>query len=299
MQPLANLQEALQNHLLNEDESITQQLTRPVNGLLADRLAVYANAYRLRLIDALQKEYRLLHTHLGDERFTELSEVYIDEYPSHFYSISDFTKQLPQFLFTYEPEQPYLSELAALIRALSLSLESSDAALLSVNALAEVPMQNWPSLCFKYHPSVQYLTFQWNTFELWKSLVQKTAPPRLYSQQLGFRQGAAEVSNRNVCEIHEDCEPSGNAAESSSAKSMHQKNSYCIVWRKQLQSYANSLTEPEAIAFQALQSGACFADACETLYKSGLSSETEAATLVANCLTRWLNDHLFSEVYIP
>ena len=258
MQPLANLQEALQNHLLNEDESITQQLIRPVNGLLAERLAVYANAYRWRLIDALQKEYRLLHTHLGDERFTELSEVYIDEYPSRFYSISDFTKQLPQFLFTYEPEQPYLSELAGLISALSFSLESSDAALLSVNALAEVPMQNWPSLCFKYHPSVQYLTFQWNTFALWKALVQKKAIPM-----------------------------------------MQQENSYCIVWRKELQSYANSLTKPEVIVFQALQSGTCFADACETLYKSGLSSETEAATLVANCLTRWLNDHLFSEVYIP
>lgn len=107
MYTLANLQQALQNHLLNEDASITQQLTWPVNGLLAERLAVYANAYRWRLMDALQKEYGLLYTYIGDERFAELSEAYIDKYPSRFYSISDFTKQLPQFLLAYEPEQTY------------------------------------------------------------------------------------------------------------------------------------------------------------------------------------------------
>ncbi|MDQ8039881.1 MAG: DNA-binding domain-containing protein [Rickettsiella sp.] len=297
MQLLANLQSALQNHLLNEDASITHQLVRPVNGRLAERLAVYANAYRWRLIDALHTEYKLLHSYLGDERFAELSEAYIDEYPSRFYSISAFTKQLPQFLLTYEPKQSYLSELAELIRALSLSLESKDASLLNANALIEVPMQNWPSLCFKFHPSVQCLVFQWNTFALWKALVQKQTLPKLYSHQLGFRQGAAKVSEQ-PSKIYNDCEPSSNTVES--AKRMqHKENSYCIVWRKELQSYANSLTEPEANVFQTLQSGSCFVDACEALYTSGLSNETEAATLVANCLTRWLNDHLFSEVYIP
>lgn len=44
----------------------------------------------------------------------------------------------------------------------------------------------------------------------------------LCSQQLGFRQGAAKLSNRSVCEIHEDCEASGSAAKNSSAKSISQ-----------------------------------------------------------------------------
>ncbi|BBB14826.1 bifunctional flavokinase/ FAD synthetase [Candidatus Rickettsiella viridis] len=43
---------------------------------------------------------------------------------------------------------------------------------------------------------------------------------RVDSQQLDFRQGAAKMSNRSVCRIHEDCELSGNAAENSSAKSI-------------------------------------------------------------------------------
>ncbi len=257
MPTLANLQQAFQSHLLKDDESIIQELIWPVNGLLGDRLDVYANAYRWRLIDALEKEYGLLHTYLGDDQFGELAEAYIDEYPSRFYSISGFTRQLPQFLLTLQPEKAYLSELAGLIRALSQSLEAEDVPFLKPTTLAEMPIQNWPSLVFKYHPSVQYLTFQWNTFELWKSLVQKTAHPQLL-----------------------------------------QKNSYCIVWRKQLQSYANSLTEQEAVAFQALQLGSCFAESCEAV-AAGCTKEAEAATLVANCITRWLHDHLFSEVFIP
>lgn len=257
MPSLANLQEALQNHLLTEDNGITSQLMCPVNGLLDERLSVYANAYRWRLIDALEKEYGLLHAHLGDACFTELSEAYIDEYPSRSYSISQFTKQFPLFLAGYQSEQVYLSELATIIRALSLSLEAADAPFLSYRALAAIPTQNWPSLCFTCHPSVQCLAFQWNSFDFWKALVQKKTLPTLCRE-----------------------------------------NSYCIVWRKELQSYAAGLTELEAIAFQAFQTGACFADVCETVYASGLTSEAKAATLVANGLTRCLDNQWFSEVYL-
>lgn len=258
MSSLVSLQEALQRHLLEDDEAIASELVSPFKGSLDERLAVYANGYRWRLIDALQKEYALLHHYLGDDAFIELSDAYIDEYPSRFYSISEFTKLLPQFLSKYQPHQSYLSELAQLISALSLSLEAVDAQFLSPEALAKIPIQNWPSLCFKYHPSVHYFSFQWNTFSLWKTLVQKTVFP-----------------------------------------TMTKENSYCIVWRKELQSYANSLVESEAVIIQAFQAGSCFAEVCEIVCARGLVSETEAATLLANCLTRWLNDHLISEVYIP
>jgi len=251
-----SLQEALQRHVLLDDDDIVDQLVTPRKGVLDDRLAVYTNAYRWRLIDALRKEYPLLCTHLGEETFAELSTAYIEEYPSRFYAISEFTKQLPQFLAVHHADQAYLSELAALIRALSLSLESADAPFLNPQALAEVPIQNWPSLCFKMHPSVQCLIFQWNTFLLWKSLVKKTALPRIGKEA-----------------------------------------SYCMVWRKELQSYANGLAPTAYVAFQAFQAGCCFAEVCEAVYASGLSSEAEAATFVAHYLTDGLRDHLFSEVY--
>ncbi|MES2998449.1 MAG: pteridine reductase [Pseudomonadota bacterium] len=41
---------------------------------------------------------------------------------------------------------------------------------------------------------------------------------KVYTKQLGFRQGAAKMINRSVYNNHEDCELSGNTAENSSAK---------------------------------------------------------------------------------
>jgi hypothetical protein len=260
MPALVNLQEALQTHLLVGDEQILDQLLNPPQGAIHERLAVYANAYDWRLIDALDKEYGLLTKLLGEEAFVELAEAFIDAYPSQSYSIANFSKPLVQFLSEHPPyaQQAYLSEIARLIQALIVSIEAADAAILSHEALQAIPAQNWPSLCFKCHPSVQCFSLAWNSFVIWQALVQEKSVP---NPQL------------------EAC--------------------YCVVWRKGLQSYAITLTEAEAVTLKALQAGACFADICTAVYDKGFTTETQAAAWVANLLARWLNDHLFSEVYIP
>jgi hypothetical protein len=257
MHALANVQHNLQCHLLHEDETIINQLAKPPKGCLKDRLAIYANGYYWRLMDALQKDYQVLYNYLGDKAFAEVATAYIAAYPSRFYTIAAFTKQLPEFLLDLHPERGYLSELAALIRALSLSLEAADDPVLAYTALTAVPLQNWPSLCFKCHPSVQCLTFKWNIFSWWQALLQKKRSPK-----------------------------------------KRKENSACIVWRQELQSHAISLTHLEWVAFQALQAGSCFADVCERVYTTKGVSETAAPAFVANCVTKWLNDHIFSEVYI-
>jgi hypothetical protein len=48
------------------------------------------------------------------------------------------------------------------------------------------------------------------------------------SQQWDFCQGAVKKSNRNVFQIHEDCELSGNTDKNSSAKSYRGEN-ICLV----------------------------------------------------------------------
>ncbi len=259
MSALANLQQVLQTHLMEEDERILNQLVLPVKGTIHERLAVYSNAYAWRLIDALEQEYGLLAKLLGDEAFTEMAEAFIDSYPSQFYSIARFGEPLAQFLSedAAYSEQPHLSELAQLIKALIASLEAADAPHLNFSALANIAEQNWPSLCFKFHPSVQYFNFNYNSYVIWKALVQ-------------------EISIPNV----------------------QMANSHCVVWRKGLQSYAVALTEEEALVLTLLQQGSCFADVCEAVYDKGFMGESQSASFVANLLAHWLNNHLFSEVQL-
>lgn len=259
MSALANLQQVLQTHLLGEDEQILSQLVLPVKGTIHERLAVYSDAYGWRLIDALEQEYGCLAKLLGDEAFMELAEAFIDEYPSEFYSIADFSKPLAQFLSehpTYS-EQPHLSELVQLIKALITSLEAADAPCLNFEALAHVAEQNWPSLCFKFHPSVHYFSFNYNSYAIWQALVQEKPVPEVQKTK-----------------------------------------SHCVVWRKGLQSYAIALTAAEALVLNLLKQGSCFADVCEAVYDKGFMQESQAASFVANLLANWLNNHLFSEVQL-
>ncbi|MEN9916579.1 MAG: hypothetical protein RLY40_511 [Pseudomonadota bacterium] len=257
MSALANLQQSVQAHVMGEDEQILNQLVLPVKGTVHERLAVYSNAYDWRLIDALHQEYGLLAKLVGDEAFTELAEAFIDAYPSQFYSIARFSEPLVQFLAEQLPysQQPHLSELTQLIKALIVSLEAADASCLNFEALANVAEQNWPSLCFKFHPSVQYFCFNYNSYAIWQALIQEKIVPEVQKSK-----------------------------------------SHCVVWRKELQSYAVALTEVEALVLNLLQQDFCFADVCEAVYDKGFMPEAQTANFVANLLATWLNNHLFSEV---
>lgn len=259
MSALANLQHVLQTHLLREDEQILNQLVSPVKGTIHERIAVYSNAYVWRLIDALEQEYGLLAKLLGGEGFIELAEAFIDDYPSKFYSIAKFSEPLARFLAENIPysEQPHLSELVQLIKALITSLEAADAPCLSLEALTHVAEQNWPSLRFKFHPSVHYFSFNYNSYAIWKALIQEKSVPEVLMTK-----------------------------------------SHCVVWRKELQSYAVALTEAEALVLSLLKQGFCFADVCEAVYDKGFIGESQAASFVANLLANWLNNHLFSEVQL-
>jgi Putative DNA-binding domain len=181
MSALANLQQVLQTHIMGEDVQILNELVVPTKGTIDERLEVYSNAYDWRLIDALHQEYGLLAKLIGDEAFTELAEAFIDTYPSQFYSIAKFSEPLAQFLSedSAYSKQPHLSELVKLIKALIISLEAADAPYLNFEALANMAEQNWPSLCFKFHPSVQYFCFNYNSYAIWQALVQEKSMPTM------------------------------------------------------------------------------------------------------------------------
>ncbi|EDP46483.1 DNA-binding domain-containing protein [Rickettsiella grylli] len=258
MSALANVQRAMQTHLMDENGKILNWLVKPVKGTLRERLAVYSNAYIWRLVDALAQEYGVLAQFLGDEAFMALAEAFIDAHPSRVYSISKFSEPFVSFLMDNTPysEKQYLGELAQLIKALNACLEAADAPCLSVKTLAEIPEQNWPSLCFTFHPSVRYFHFNYNIYAVWQAFVQEKPRPEL--QKI---------------------------------------STYCVVWRKALQSYVTSITEAEALAFMQLSRGSCFADVCEAVYDKGLMQESQTAHFVANLLSKWLNNHLLSGVY--
>ncbi|MGO9934018.1 MAG: DUF2063 domain-containing protein [Steroidobacteraceae bacterium] len=245
--PLRQLQHDMQRHLLGEESGVIAGIVDAPPLPAADRLAIYRNAYRIRLIDALDDTYPILHALLGDEMFAELGEAFVAAYPSVHRSIRWYGRELEDFLARCTPyqEQPILAEVARLEWTLTEVFDAKDAAPKSRAALSAIDPSAWAAIRFEFHPCLRRLEFKWNTAAVWKAMSADATPP-------APEPAAAPVP--------------------------------WLLWRQNLQNYFRSMSAVEAAAIDAALRGRNFAQICEDL--RALLPEEEippaAATLVGN-----------------
>jgi hypothetical protein len=165
---LSDIQAAFQRHIMTQDPAIATHIVSNERLDGDQRLAVYANAYRARLVEALAADYPALQGNVSQDEFTELCHAYIRAYPSTCYSLRDFGQHLPEFLRQGYPE--HLSELARFEWALTTSFDAEDAEVASVQAATELSAAAWPSVRIRVHPSVSQLELGWNTLALWRNV---------------------------------------------------------------------------------------------------------------------------------
>jgi hypothetical protein len=256
---LRPLQGRFQNYLLTGAGTLEDEIVS--DGLDArTRLAIYADAYRLRLLEALATDFVALRALLGPGEFERLGRAYLDARPSDHYSLRHFGRHLARFLATAAPwcERTLLAELAAFEWALTEAFDAADAPLATVADLAAVAPVDWPALRFALHPSLQRLELRANAAALWQAADQGRPLP------------AAQATEH----------PLG-----------------WMVWRRGLQIYFRSLTVEQAWALDALRGGTSFAGLCEGLCEW---LDTDAvAGYAAGLLKQWLDDGLISRILTP
>ena len=223
---LLELQRAFQHHVLNADETVAAAINESERLSAQLRLAVYADAYRLRLIEALAHNYPRLQQLLGEEEFSTVARSYLDEHPSRSVSVRWFGNRLAVHLGDRHPDQPWLAELANWEWAIAAAFDAADATPLSDAELAAVDPADWPTLRFEFHPSMQRLRLDTNAPTLFKALsdeIDCPAPTRLRQPQ------------------------------------------QWLIWRQELTPRYRSLPDDEAAALGTLVAQGTFGDACETL----------------------------------
>ena len=176
--PLATLQRDLQRHVMHGDAAIVDAVKATLAVPAETRLGVYANAYRIRLTDALAANMPHLKELLGDEEFGAMAGAYVDAHPSRFASIRWFGDRLAEMLAQSHPAQPWLAELARWEWALAASFDALDATAVGAECLATVAPGEWAELRLKFHPSVQYLELTTNAQALFKALSEEQSPPQ-------------------------------------------------------------------------------------------------------------------------
>jgi hypothetical protein len=245
------LQTQLQANVLHGAGDIVAGIDTSEAVPAATRLEVYANAYRLRLIEALQSNYPVLHYLLGDEQFSELALGYLAEHPSQHFSIRWFGHRLAEYvgIAPQYAERSWLHELAQWEWATAAAFDAADATVLTMDMLAQVAPQDWLELRFALHPSLTRLQVASNVVALVKAAAAEQSPP-----------APQELPAANWC-----------------------------IWRQDLQVRYRSLATEEAAALAALANGANFGGVCEEL--TAFWPVEQVPMQAASLLKTWLNDH--------
>ncbi|MEJ5999856.1 DNA-binding domain-containing protein [Paucibacter soli] len=226
------------------------------------RLAVYAHAYRARLLGALRDNYEVLALAMGDAAFDALGHAYIEAYPSRQASIRWFGDALADFMDgPYAARLPHaaLRDLARMDWALRGAFDAAAAAPMTLAQLQTLAPAAWAGLALRLQPSVRLLALDWVVEPVWRALRQ-------------HQPGAAEP---------ELPEPLA-------------QGHGLLVWRQGLETRWRSLAAEEQALLQGLGEGATFAHLCELA--SALHGPEQAAEQVAavalRALQQWLADEL-------
>ncbi len=144
----------------------------------ASRLRVYANAYLSRIGGVLEEHYPKLRALLGDATFRPLMRDYLRAHPPHDPSLREAGAKLTRFLF--ETTKDFLHiDLVRLERARTEAFDGPDAEVLSRDAVAALPPEEFPALRLVLVPTAKLLIFTTNADDVWDALAdERPAPPR-------------------------------------------------------------------------------------------------------------------------
>jgi hypothetical protein len=254
---LAHLQTQFQRYLLGGESEIERHVVATDKASGTERLAIYGDAYRLRLLEVLDEDFPGLQGLLGAEAFTSLGRAYIDAYPSKHPSIRWFGRHLASFLGEASPysEKPALAEMAAFEWAQGEVVDAADSNVCGVEQLAAVPPGCWPAMRVIFQHAMRRLELHWNVPMVWRAIHDGSAMPTLErrAQPLAW-----------------------------------------LLWRRSLQVHWRSLADDERWAIQACLDGRTFGEICQELNER--STTPDVALRAAALLKQWLSENLVAEI---
>ncbi|MBC8007143.1 MAG: putative DNA-binding domain-containing protein [Prolixibacteraceae bacterium] len=259
MKQLAEIEAHFQSNVLTGDRAIDAQVEGDSEAFREARLAIYRDAYRLRLIEVLGTDYEVLHAYLGDELFNALADAYVTKHPSIFRNVRWFGGKLAEFLVATPryAEHPELAELAQFEWSLGRAFDSPDEYAVRFEEVAAVPAEAWADLGFRPHPSLQIAELRTNAVAIWKELGKggNSPAPQTFPEPVAW-----------------------------------------VIWRKHHSPFFRSLESDEAWALKAMLAHASFGEICTGLCE--WVDEDAAAARAAGMLRGWVEEGWIARLLI-
>ncbi len=296
---LRSLQAEFQDYLISpEQTAILEQVAGTAKADAETRLGIYAEAYRLRLIEALDTDFPVLHALLGYDEFERMARAYIDAHPSRHFSIRWFGQHVSDFLRAALPyrDHPALGEMATFEWTMTLAFDTADGPLITFEDMAAVPPASWPGMRFIPHASLHRLDLRWNVPAVWKahSAGDDVNAPAENPLPVATA-GVVEISGIDSDTKRTEGQPrlTGGPAPVSESATPREPVAW-IVWRQDLTTYFRSLDVDEAWALDALIAGQPFADICQGLCE--WIDAQHVAAHAAGLLKSWIGDGMIAKI---
>lgn len=154
MNALAATLDGLQDRILHGDRAI---LPRVLGADAGHRLRIYADAWRLRLVEVLGNDFPATRAALGEDAFAGFAERYLHAHPSTHPSVRHVGRAFADWLQSQPGAPPGLHELARFEWLQAAAFDAEDAPALDAEDVASLPADAWPGLRLRLHPATRLL----------------------------------------------------------------------------------------------------------------------------------------------
>ena len=160
-----------------KDDTFSNELNLQNGVPGVERILVYAEGYEVRIHDAMAEGYPAIQHLYGHEKFIELTKKYMQEYPSHYYNLTNTGQHLADYFLSHakDYEWPFLADLANLEWQISKAFHSFEAEPFKPAQLAGIPLEEWDKTTLHFQPSVSLIQSRWSILDLWKVRTQDHA----------------------------------------------------------------------------------------------------------------------------
>ena len=142
-----------------------------------ERMGIYHNAYRVRLVEVLLDNFEHTAMYLGEEWFYKLANIYVQEHESNCHNISEYGYHFPDFLAIQLPKDLEVSELALMDWKLRRAFDGSDSDILNSDGLQKLVETYGADARLSSVPTLSIITHSFNTLDIWQAIDNDEAPP--------------------------------------------------------------------------------------------------------------------------
>lgn len=177
MNSLSDLQQAFLDSIETGEDRVSGRISRAGGADPKARLAIYANAYQMRLREALRETYALTHAWLGDHDFEAACARHIASGPSRTRNLRDYGNGFDEAIAAVRRDAPEACDLARLEYALRLAFDGPDSEPFDAARLAALTEREWETAGVRLHPTFALVTVGHNAAALWQALKAEVPPP--------------------------------------------------------------------------------------------------------------------------